>query len=1017
MSSAPRTHHSFVVAPTAPYPWQAFLLTCSLIERGGVQPERITAHLVEGCDASVAASLGSLGINLRWVEPFGHPWCNKLQQLASLAAVEADRFVLQDTDMLVVRPLEIPTSGAILGKPVDQSLPPMSILEPLLREAGLVGSPAQADVGGGATIEGNLNGGLIVVPSGLLPVVSEAWVRWARWCLDRIAAFDTWHPHVDQVALAFAIAELHLPVGTLPRAFNVPTNAGPVAVAERPRLLHYHRNVGDQMTLERIGQADVDAAIDDVNADIPRWRRQHAVSHLFWAAQAAIHPAAGRKTGAPRDQADEPTAAARGRAHAGEEALIQHVMRVVRATSVTRIGPLDGITLGPVAPADLAICLDLLGSVANASELEDAVRHGLASGRVATILSGQDAPSPGSAAEDPLHEPLLELILRQPDALPLPIACGDAIATYVVVDARPGPNARDATSATLRRAAALGRADPLSLLECISASRRELGFVPDHLPRCLEYPWILERVRRARGGRLRIADVGAGVSVLPLLLADDGHHVTTIDSHPIQREDAQRDTWQEWGFLDYSRLRALIRSVHTAYEAFDAPAPFDLIYSVSVVEHLPAGLRRSWIGRMSRQLRSGGSLLLTVDLRPLSRDLWRWSEGSEVEDAALHGTLDDVLDELAGAGFAVEETEVIDWLPASRVGIAFIAARRVMGSRAVRASAADAVDPPRVLRSPTETLADAVTVLVPAYRSSPRFTGMLASMAAQEHRHLIVRVSIDHAPDAELPHIPPMEHVELQLVPQTHRLGWVGNVNFLLGTVATPYFMLVPHDDQLSAEYIRTAVETLEHHPTAVAAHGGLRFHGIRDGQVHLEASIMGSRLDRVRTYLERGPHLAGLPQRGVIRSEPLMDGVRYRTSRSDGQFANDLWMLEVLLYGETLSIDGIWYDKYTDPGGLSRVFHARSVDEKSEMLADSLGCLTAMVREHAFSASDQDWIISRYAEWLLGLQGAWNVVSDATDSDGESYRTIRPALSRFIARSLLSSTRAIADRDTVSDR
>lgn len=215
MTSGPRTHHSFVVDAGAPYPWQAFLLASSLIERGGVRPEDITAYLVDGCDATVEAALRGLGIGIGRVAPFGHPWCNKLQQLALLASVGADRFAPLDTDMVVVRPLELPASAAIQDKPVDHALPPMSVLAALVRDAGLVAAPAHADLDGGATIRGNLNGGLIVLPADLLSGVAEAWVRWARWCLERIAVFERWHPHVDQVALAFAVAELDLPVETL----------------------------------------------------------------------------------------------------------------------------------------------------------------------------------------------------------------------------------------------------------------------------------------------------------------------------------------------------------------------------------------------------------------------------------------------------------------------------------------------------------------------------------------------------------------------------------------------------------------------------------------------------------------------------------------------------------------------------------------------------------------------------------------------------------------------------------
>jgi hypothetical protein len=295
-------------------------------------------------------------------------------------------------------------------------------------------------------------------------------------------------------------------------------------------------------------------------------------------------------------------------------------------------------------------------------------------------------------------------------------------------------------------------------------------------------------------------------------------------------------------------------------------------------------------------------------------------------------------------------------------------------------------------------------VLVPAYRPDGRFTDLLRSMAAQTHPHITVRVSLDPSPGATLPEIPPMGLTELEIVEQPRRLGWLPNVNWLFGSVSTPYFLQIGHDDRLTPGYIADAVRVLEDRPGVVAAHGGIRYHGIRDGEMDPGRSIGGGRLERLLCALDRGLHLAGLLQRGVIRSEPLRHGAIFRRRRSDGQFANDLWALELLAYGESVAIEGVWYDKYTDPGGLSRVFHARTVDQKSAMLADNLACLVQMVRDRGFSEEEQELVATRYAEWLLGLQGNWNVLADQPSSDASPYRAVRPGISRFVARSLLSA-------------
>lgn len=220
----------------------------------------------------------------------------------------------------------------------------------------------------------------------------------------------------------------------------------------------------------------------------------------------------------------------------------------------------------------------------------------------------------------------------------------------------------------------IASAQPRLLNELVAASREAFGFFPAHSPRAVEYPWVLAALQgQARGSR--ILDVGAGVNALPLVLARRGGLVTTIDAHTLVRDPRQREDWNEWGFLDYSAFDANIRSVHAAYEQWQADAPFDAIYSVSAIEHLPAQLRGRWIESFRRQLRPDGLLLLTIDLMPGSEALWNRSEGVVVEDAAAHGDLARLCRELTEAGFRIEETICKRDLPRSNVDLALIRAR------------------------------------------------------------------------------------------------------------------------------------------------------------------------------------------------------------------------------------------------------------------------------------------------------------------------------------------------------
>lgn len=230
------------------------------------------------------------------------------------------------------------------------------------------------------------------------------------------------------------------------------------------------------------------------------------------------------------------------------------------------------------------------------------------------------------------------------------------------------PHPRDITAAQLAGMAAKSRhQSELTLL--VETGRKYLGFFPAHGPRTIEYPWVLANLPGDLAGA-RILDVGAGLNPLPFALAERGAMVTTLDNHPIVRDGRNRDRWNEWGFLDYHMLDGRIHSVHASYEDWTFPSQFDAIYCVSVIEHLPATLRRRWMSQFDRQL--NGTLLLTVDLIRGSDQLWDRSEGRRVDEGGEHGSLNGLLCELGEAGIEAQTPILERQIPGSLVDISLI---------------------------------------------------------------------------------------------------------------------------------------------------------------------------------------------------------------------------------------------------------------------------------------------------------------------------------------------------------
>ena len=592
-----------------------------------------------------------LGCHVVPISPFpGHKYCNKLQQLAPLLKRSFDEVVLLDCDIVVLEDLPAATDG-VLAKPVGMPNPPLPVLEKLFDAAGLPLRIMPTDIHGEPTAWANANGGVYVLPRDVTEVLSQAWPRWAHWCLERVDVFGQWAAHVDQVSLALTVAAEEIPYTPLDRRWNFPTHVPQASELDRePAVLHYHRAVTNQQQLLPIDAElpGANAAIRLVNDFLLRRRRKSFSNVLFWNSRYAMHPELGSGVGS------------RGSTLRRKQEMLSRLVNLLGIESITDVGGGDGRTASalprdiavhafdiaatarelyleavpqatwslhdilkasPAARTDLVVCLDVLIHMSDVDEYLRAVEN-LCKCPVPLLISGFDAAPVETGTMTYFHEPLSQSLARCRRVV-IPIGAYRGLCVLVAFPPSTGIHPRDVSDRTLSQAVPLLR-DPSGLLEALVRSRKVLGFFPDHLPRCLEYPWVAAQLGTAPPGGGRVLDAGAGVSVLPVLLAERSWDVVTADPHPVVRNGMPRETWNEWGFLDYHELDPRIRSLHVPYED-TADETLDPVVSVSVVEHLPAAVRRVWFGTAARQLSMGGRIILTVDTVPFETTLWRES--------------------------------------------------------------------------------------------------------------------------------------------------------------------------------------------------------------------------------------------------------------------------------------------------------------------------------------------------------------------------------------------------------
>ena len=183
-------------------------------------------------------------------------------------------------------------------------------------------------------------------------------------------------------------------------------------------------------------------------------------------------------------------------------------------------------------------------------------------------------------------------------------------------------------------------------------SREIFGWATYHPTRLWEYPWVLREVQRRLSGRARTAvDFGAGKSPVPVGLTRLG--LLCIVADPGVETDGRRPGG-EWEWTDYARWG--IETKRAGIEdAVVEPESLGFAVSVSVIEHVPADVRRQGVRQLAAALEPDGAAVLTVDLVDHTNHLSRWCLGQEVEPADEHGTVDDLIREAADAGLTLEK--------------------------------------------------------------------------------------------------------------------------------------------------------------------------------------------------------------------------------------------------------------------------------------------------------------------------------------------------------------------------
>jgi SAM-dependent methyltransferase len=205
-------------------------------------------------------------------------------------------------------------------------------------------------------------------------------------------------------------------------------------------------------------------------------------------------------------------------------------------------------------------------------------------------------------------------------------------------------------------ARALAAAERPDLLrQLVDTSHRAFGIFTQHYPHTINYPWTVSRLERLAAGSC-ILDFAAGVSPLPLYLAEKGMFVDCVDNSDISRTLPAGKNWNEWGFFDYGLLHQNLAAYHCSITEFKPFRTYDAIYSVCSIAHFPSPVREETLRNCWTWLKPGGRLILTVDLIPGTDSIWNLGGSGELPEQ--HGTYQDVELQIRSLGFAITESRI-----------------------------------------------------------------------------------------------------------------------------------------------------------------------------------------------------------------------------------------------------------------------------------------------------------------------------------------------------------------------
>jgi glycosyltransferase involved in cell wall biosynthesis len=200
-----------------------------------------------------------------------------------------------------------------------------------------------------------------------------------------------------------------------------------------------------------------------------------------------------------------------------------------------------------------------------------------------------------------------------------------------------------------------------------------------------------------------------------------------------------------------------------------------------------------------------------------------------------------------------------------------------------------------------------ILIGMPAFQGADVIREALQSIAEQDHSNFRVLISVDGGDsDTAVACREFLADPRFSLVIQPHRLGWAGNINWLMSQPDYDFFCFWQHDDYATSNYISELLAKSTSHGDSVCYFSRIQWFGLHD-HLTIAPSVTGLAVNRSLSIFET---LNGVPFRGLIRKTAIDRIGPIRLTNFDSAFEEFIWVGKLAREGNLQYADAPVYFK-----------------------------------------------------------------------------------------------------------